>query len=91
MFFISYQRIVILFLIACLWLNSSVAFALELDSSSEILSSTCENLENYQLKSELRNIIDDYFTAQRFPVSKIVENNWKILDINSEIDIAEFT
>jgi hypothetical protein len=82
----SYQRIVIFFLIACLWLNGSVAFAL--DSSGKILSPTCENLEGYQLKSELQNIVDDYFTAQRFPVSEIVEKHWKILDIDSEIDIA---
>jgi len=82
----SYQRIVIFFLIACLWLNGSVAFAL--NSSGKILSPTCENLEGYQLKSELQNIVADYFTAQRFPVPEIVEKHWKTLDIDSEIDVA---
>jgi hypothetical protein len=86
--FIAYQKAVIFLLIACLWLNSSVAFALDLDSSGRMLSSTCENLEGYQLKSELQTIIDGYFTAQRFPVSEIVEKHWKSLDIDYELDLA---
>ena len=85
---VSHRKPIIILLIACLWLNSPVAVALDLDSNIKILSPTCENLQDYQLKSELQNIIDSYFTAQRFPVSKIVTNNWKILNIDSEIDIA---
>ena len=86
--FIAYQKAVIFLLIGCLWLNSPVAFALDLDSSSEIFSSTCKNLKEYELKPELRNVVEDYFTLQKFPVSEIVEKHWNILNIDGEIDSA---
>jgi hypothetical protein len=88
-FSLTIQRITILFIICCLWFNNSVAFALDLNSNGQYLSPTCENIKDWQLKSELQTIIDNYFTnPNTFQVSKIVETDWQTLGINQKIDNA---
>lgn len=83
------QKITILFIICCLWLNNSVAFASELNSNGGYISPTCENIKDGELKSELQTIIDNYFTnPNTFPISQIVENDWQTLGINQKIDNA---
>lgn len=88
-FDLIYQRIIIILMISCLWLNNSVAFASDLNYNDQYMSPACKNLDDYQLKHELQTIVDNYFSnPNTFQVSKIVETNWETLGINQKIDKA---